>query len=102
MLKNTTKRLPMFKHTSKILPNTQSQLKETSKNLQIKEFFYTWYTIRGVINYRTKQTLKTIKFLRYELSKKFLSVLCAFEFDRVKAQLKLQSLVVFLQVFTSF
>jgi len=29
-----------------------------------------------------------LEFLRYELSKKFLSVLCAFEFDRVKAHLK--------------
>jgi len=32
-----------------------------------------------------------LKCLRYELSKKFLGFLCAFEFDRLRAQLKWKS-----------
>ena len=59
MLKDTTKRLPMLKHIRKRLPNAQSQMKETSKSVQIKECFYTRYTIRGVRNSKTKHTHKT-------------------------------------------
>jgi len=59
-----------------------------------------------IYNQRCKQLenrvdFKDLEFIRYELSKKFLSILFAFEFDRVRAQLKWQSLVVILQVFSS-
>ena len=85
MLKDATNKLSMLKYTSKRFSNAQSQLKETSKSLTIKEFSYTWYTIKGVNNYKIKQTFKTLEFLRHELSKKFLSILCAFIFERVRA-----------------
>ena len=41
-----------------------------------------------MLKHTRKRFSNAIEFLRYVLSKKLLRVICAFEFDRVKAQLK--------------